>query len=92
MVSQDASSYSQNTSNVSMCQKYVSVATRNKVCGNLNPSTRKATDQPSSSTPPTYGPLPIDKTALELKSKPPKGMIRKLSFIPHVRELHKTII
>lgn len=84
MVSQDASSSSQNASNVFMRQKDISVATRNKDYGNLNPSIGKATDQPCSSTPSTPGPLQISKLAHELTIKP-QVVIHKSSFNPHVR-------
>jgi len=67
-----------------MHKKYVYLITINKYYGNLNPSTRKAIYQPSSSTPHTYGPLQINKISLELIIKPPKGVIHKSSFNPHV--------
>jgi hypothetical protein len=93
LVIQDQPS-SSTTSYVLMCtgdskQNNVALTTRAK---DYSPSKAKVDDlppvlvQPSPSTPPTNGPLHIERPSLDTVLRPPpKGVVRKSDFNPHAR-------
>jgi hypothetical protein len=81
------------TSYVLMCtgdskQNNVAITTRAK---DYSPSNEKVDDlppalvQPSPPTPPTNGPLHLERPRFDTVVRPPKGVVQKLAFNPHAR-------
>jgi hypothetical protein len=69
-------------------QNNVALTTRAK---DYSPSKEKVDDlpptlvQPSPPTPPTNGPLHLERPSLDTVLRPPNGVVRKLAFNPHDR-------
>lgn len=85
MVARDASSSNTVLMLSSSKLKFdVMAATHNKDYGNVNAANNQATDQPTNSTPSSSNHVP-PPVPIELTIKPPKGVIHKTAFNPHLR-------
>jgi len=76
-----------------MMMSHVRIATRSQDYGSKNPvggkEAESSNSNPSTTTPPGYDPLQIEKPNPDLVIKlPTKGILRKSALNPHVRAAH----
>jgi hypothetical protein len=74
-----------------MCKETISLMTRSKTCDTPleNHANGGATDNPSTSTPPSSTPIQIERPVVDSVLRPPKGTIQKLIFNPSAHTAKK---